>query len=1042
MTTRYTEDSLVEQPAIELLRDELGWGYVYCFEESFGDDGSLGRESSEDVVLVRELRFALKALNSWATDDDIDEAVEIITIDRRAMSIVSANREIYDLIRNGVEITSEEDGRRRRVQVIDFGTPENNRFILTSQLWVTSEIYRRRTDLVGFINGLPLVFIELKKGRVGEAFSGNLSDYKDTVPQLFRYNGFIILSNASESRIGSITSQWEHFGEWKKISSEGEEGIVSLETMLRGTCEKARLIDIIENFILFDEGKSGLSKLVPRNHQFIGVNQAIESVHNVRTNEGRLGVFWHTQGSGKSYSMVFFTEKVIRKVPGNWTFVVVTDRKELDEQIHGTYSTCGKVKKKEAHAESSKGLRKLLSEDHRYIFTLIHKFKPDADGTMPVLSERDDIIVITDEAHRSQYDLLALNMRKALPNASFIGFTGTPLMAGEEKTKQVFGDYISIYNFKQSIDDKATVPLYYENRIPELQLTNQDLNEDMENLLEEAELDEDQEKKLEREFSRQYHLVTREDRLEKIAEDMVAHYSERETFGKAMVVCIDKATAVKMYDKVRKYWDVMLSNEFDKLAKCDPLDRPDLAAKVKYLAELDMAVVVSQGQGEIAELKGKGLDILPHRTRMEKEDLATKFKDKNDNLRIVFVCAMWITGFDVPSCSTIYLDKPMRNHTLMQTIARANRVFPKKNNGLIVDYVGVFRNLQKALAIYADPGEKNKTDTPVKDKKELIEDLRGAMLVASQFCESIAIDLGAIEESEKFVTKRLLQDACEKVLTSEDAKKQFFHYAGRARKLYKAVLPDFRATEFARRSATLKAIAGEVKSVLPVPDISEVMQDIESLLDDSVSSEGYVIKDAPRIVDLSKIDFDALAEKFKKSDTKRADAEKLKGDIQQKLQSLVMLNRTRMDFLEKFQKMLEEYNQGAYNTEEFYKSLLDFARDLNEEEQRHHRLGLTEEELTIFDLLTKPDMTLSAKEEKEVKKVAKELLTKLKDQQLVLDWKKRQQTKAAVRNTIEEVLDSLPEVYDRKIYAQKCDKVYLHIYEQYQGEGKSIYAMM
>src|SRR3989338_6929420 len=355
-----------------------------------------------------------------------------------------------------------------------------------------------------------------------------------------------------------------------------------------------------------------------------------------------------------------------------------------------------------------------------------------------MLSERPDIIVITDEAHRTQYDIMALNMRNALPNAAFIGFTGTPLIVGEEKTREVFGDYVSVYNFSQSGKDKATVPLYYENRIPELQLTNENLNEEMEQLLEEAELDEAQEKKVEREFAREDHLVTRDDRLEKVAEDLAAHFMGRGYMGKAMVVSIDKATAVRMYDKVQKYWKRHLDGSRKKLSSYAESEREELKAKIAYMEETDMAVVVSQAQNEVPDLKKKGVDITSHRKRMVKEDLDEKFKDSKDPFRIVFVCAMWMTGFDIPSCSTIYLDKPMRNHTLMQTIARANRVFKDKVNGLIVDYVGVFRNLEMALAIYGKGQDGKK---PAMSKSALVAQLKALIAECKKFCIELGVDL-------------------------------------------------------------------------------------------------------------------------------------------------------------------------------------------------------------------------------------------------------------------------------------------------------------
>ena len=585
---------------------------------------------------------------------------------------------------------------------------------------------KKRADLVGFVNGIPLVFVELKAShkKLELAYEKNLSDYKDTIPQIFWYNAFIILSNGSKARIGSMTAGFEHFAEWKKIDEEKEFGVISLDTMIRGTCEPRKLLDLIENFVLFDERKGELNKLVAKNHQLLGVNNAIAAVVRIKENRGKLGVFWHTQGSGKSYSMVFFSQKVLRKIPGNWTFVIVTDRDDLDTQIYGNFAKTGAVleDEKRVRADSGESLKRMLNqEDHRYVFTLIQKFHTEHGERYPVLSNRPDIIVITDEAHRSQYDIFAANMRSALPNAAFIGFTGTPLMAGEERTKDVFGDYVSIYNFKESVDDVNTVPLYYENRIPELQLTNDNLTDDIADICERADLDDDQEHKLEKEFAREYHLITREDRLDRIGEDIVAHYMGRGVLAKAMVISIDKATAVRTFDKVQAHWTTAIAKLRQELVAADPMDKPELEERLKFFEETDMAVVVSSAQNEIEEFKEKGLDIATHRRRMVKEDLETKFKNADDPLRIVFVCAMWITGFDVPSCSTIYLDKPMKNHTLMQTIARANRVWKEKQNGLIVDYVGVFRNLQKALAIYGAPqGEAAPAVSPVHKKEELV----------------------------------------------------------------------------------------------------------------------------------------------------------------------------------------------------------------------------------------------------------------------------------------------------------------------------------
>ncbi len=1045
----YSEDMLVEQPAIALFK-ELGWDFYNAYNEFDRDKSPLGRETKSEVFLKTRLWSALEKLNPDAPTEAIGQAVDDLVRDRSRMSLVAANREVYDLIKNGIrtQVNDPDTGGEvdYRIKVIDWENPENNDYLLCSQLWITGEMYTRRADLIGFVNGLPLVFIELKAThrRLETAYSGNLTDYKDTIPHLFWYNALIILSNGSQSRIGSISAGWEHFAEWKKIGSESEEGRVSLETMLRGVCDKKRLIDLVENFTLFQAIPGGQIKIIAKNHQCLGVTNAIEALKDIKKRQGKLGVFWHTQGSGKSISMIFFAQKVLRKMIGNWTFVVVTDRRELDDQIYKNFAAAGVITEAQAQAESSADLRRLLTEDHRYVFTLIHKFRTEHGEKHPVLSTRDDVIVITDEAHRSQYDTLALNMRTALPNASFLAFTGTPLIVGEERTREVFGEYISVYDFKQSVEDGATVPLYYENRIPELQLTNENLNEDMENLLEAALLDEDQEKKLEREFSREYHLITRDDRLDTVAADIVEHFTSRGYQGKAMVICIDKAAAVRMHDKVKKHWSEKISRLRKELGLLTGDERSALEEQIKLMESTDMAVVVSQSQNEIRDMAEKGLDIKPHRERLVREDLDTKFKDSKDPLRLVFVCAMWMTGFDVPSCSTLYLDKPMRNHTLMQTIARANRVYHGKVSGLIVDYVGVFRNLEKALSIYGTGGTGG--ERPVEDKTALLAGLKEEISQTKALCAERGIKLENIQVAEGFDRVKLLDDAVDAIVASEDVKRRYLDHAAAVWRIFKAILPDPRAHDVRPDSVLIRVIALKIISMKSEADITEIKQEIEDLLDRSIAAEGYVIKnpaepDPDRLIDLSGIDFDALKARFERG-RKHTEVERLKGAVAGKLRRMVRLNRTRADYLERFQKMIDDYNAGSVNVEEFFKRLVTFTKDLTEEEQRTVGEQLSEEELAIFDLLTKPEMKLTAKERKQVKKAAKDLLSTLKQEKLVLDWRKRQQARADVRVAIETILDQeLPESYSPDIYEAKTTAIFQHVYDSYYGAGKSVYAV-
>ncbi len=1051
MQNPYSEDQLVEQPAIALLA-EMGWETLDCYDEFEGGSSPLGRANRGEVVLTARLRPTLERLNPDVSTEAIDAAIDELTRSRAVMTPAEANCEVYTLLKDGVKVTiTDPDDEGETVldlKVIDWENPENNDFFLASQFWITGEMYTRRPDAIGFINGLPLVLMEFKRidENLHAAYHDNLRDYLDTIPHLFWYNALIILSNGSESRCGSLTANWEHFTEWKRIEDEAEPGEVSIQTILRGICDHRRLLDIIENFTLFMEAQGGLIKLIAKNHQYLGVNSAVEALQDSASNFGKLGVFWHTQGSGKSISMIFFAQKILRKMPGGWRFVIVTDRKELDDQIHKNFADSrGVITQPDVHAKDIQHLRQLLSEDHRYIFTLIQKFQTNNDEEHPVLSDRSNIIVITDESHRSQYDTLALNMRTALPNAAFIAFTGTPLIAGEERTKGVFGEYVSIYDFKQSIADGATVPLYYENRVPTVQLDNEHLNEDFEGILEAAELDETQENRIEQEFARQYHLITRDERLEAVAADIVSHFMGRGYRGKAMVISIDKATAVKMYDKVREHWKRYreeLEAELENTVVEEEAEK--LQATIEYMEQTDMAVVVSQSQNEIDDLGARDVDILPHRRRIVSEDLDTKFKAPDDPFRIVFVCAMWMTGFDVPSCSTIYLDKPQRNHTLMQTIARANRVFGDKINGLIVDYIGIFRNLERALAIYAegtDPEGRN----PIRAKSELVENLRETVAEIKVFCANRDVDLDRIDagDTETFERIARIDDAVDKLLVNDETKGDYLQRASDIYNLYKAILPDAAANHFNRICSLINIIAQKIKNLTPPPNTSAVTDAIEDLLDRSIVPTGYIIEAAEdyethSIVDLSRIDFDQLRERFR-TGRKQIEAEKLRGSINRKLSEMIRLNKSRMDYQEKFEQMIAEYNDAAIDVDVLFEQLIALTEELNEEEQRTIAEQLTEEELAVFDLVTRPPIDLTESQRNAVKGICRRLLTTLREEKLVLDWRRRQQSRAAVMVTVQTVLDELPECYTQEIYDQTCETVYQHIYDSYYGAGNSIY---
>ena len=520
----YTEDTLVQKTTADYLEQNLGWKSVYAYNnEDFGPESLLGRETDREVVLKRPLRAKLVQLNPGLPGDAYDDAVRQIVTNSATQSLIASNRDNYTLIRHGIQVTFRNDKGervRQRLRALDFSDPTNNEFLCVRELWVRGDLYRRRADIVGFVNGLPLFFMELKNVTkdIRSAYDNNLKDYKATVPHLFHHNAIVVLANGVDAKLGSVTSRFEHFHEWKRLAEE-QPGAVDMETLLKGICDKANFLDLIENFIVFDASAGEPKKILARNHQYLGVNRAIEAVRDRKNRDGKLGVFWHTQGAGKSYSMVMFTRKVHRKLGGNYTFVVLTDRDDLDTQIYKTFAGCGVVDNDREPCRASSGghLSRLLTEQKTHIFSLIQKFNqevsPDAGYT-----EREDIIVITDEAHRTQYGTLALNMRNALPNASYIGFTGTPLFSDDEITRRVFGDYVSSYDFQRAVEDKATVPLYYDARGDKLGVAVGDLNERIAEKLEELEAEDiDVQQRLEHEMKRDYHIITADKRLDQVA---------------------------------------------------------------------------------------------------------------------------------------------------------------------------------------------------------------------------------------------------------------------------------------------------------------------------------------------------------------------------------------------------------------------------------------------------------------------------------------------------------------------------------------------
>jgi type I restriction enzyme, R subunit len=1115
MAKNFISEDDIEQALLKRLQAEFGFTLLNCFTAKPDElnDGSQRRDK-RDVVLADRLQAACVALNTSIPVTTIEQVVAKIMDRRATMSAVAANRELDGLIRDGVPVEFENAAGIKQhevVRLIDFDDFANvdsrqhgnnmggdeqkrNDYLAVSQLWIKSSAQApkagyRRPDVILYVNGLPLVFIELKNSNVKlrSAFDDNLANYKHDIPQLFHCNAFCILSNAIETKVGSFTAGWEHFFNWLRVDSEDEPvnrksiaaQATSLEHAVAGLCQPRKLLDYMENFILFHKDTN---KIIAQNHQFMGVNNAYERFLHRDEHDGKLGVFWHTQGSGKSFSMIFYARKIFRKVTGNFSFVVVTDRQDLDGQIYRNFLNTNTINKKDAaQPANAEEMRKFLGQNKKVVFTLIQKFRYDKGKQYPHLfdanKEKREIIVMVDEAHRSQYKNLAENMRKGLEGANFIAFTGTPLLSKKYKDKNVlgkteewFGGYVSEYNFQQAMEDQATVPLYYEKRVPEMLIQNDDLGEEFYELLEDENLDEAQQQKLETKFAREMEVIKRDGRLDTIAQDIVYHFPRRGYLGKGMMVTVDKFTAVKMHNKVQLHWKAEITRlrGVVKDTKND-IEKARFKKLIAYMKDVEMAVVISDPKADEARFEKAGLDIKPHLKRLEKldehgHDIEYNFKDPEHPLQLVFVCAMWLTGFDAPTVSTLYLDKPMKDHSLMQTIARANRVaaykikghsgeFIEKRNGDIVDYYNVFRNMKKALSDYAQGSEQEgeeAAEAPVKEKAELFVLLDEAIAQAVSFCHERDISLQAIVDGgDIFKNIAQFEQYADILLSLDDWRKSFYVYDNTVTSLYEACKPAIFKQKPRPLIAVIQYLRGVIDTHVEQANIDDVSQKIAELLDESVVVDNaekfavqehqaeYKIVQAGKVWDLSKIDFDKLKEDFAKATYKNIEITEMRAFIEDKLRQMLEQNHTRIDFAQKLQDIIDQYNAGGSSTENYFEDLMKYAEEMKGEDERHVREGLTEDELELYDTLRKEKLTKA--EEQKVKLAAKHLITRLLDEHpkvLVQDWWKDGQTLLKVKTAVEEVLnDDLPDSYDRIIFKEKSDNVFELIVE-FAANGK------
>jgi len=1135
-----SEDRLVQETFAEHLEKALDWESVYAWNhETFGAEGMLGRASEREVVLVRDLRAALVRLNAELPESAINEAVGKLTHHDYSRSLLQHNQAFYKLIRDGVPVSYRDDHgtlRHAQARVIDFRKPtsHNNRFLAVRELKITglrTPNYNRRADLVCFVNGLPLVFIELKAvyKNIRAGFDGNLRDYLDenVIAHAFHHNAFLIVSNGDSARYGSITSTWEHFGDWKRLA-EGDKGSLAAEVLLNGMLAKERLLDIVENFVLFDASKEGaVRKVVARNHQLLGVNQAVAAVvrqealkrqyplaerlmHRVvelpvpeverAANEpplpypqaaepgaeyavgavnpgprtlqiierahpdlGRLGVVWHTQGSGKSYSMAFFAEKVRRTVAGNFTFVLMTDRDDLDAQIYKTFVGCGVADDQTPRAGTGKELEQLLKQNHRYVFSLIHKFNQDVSPEQPY-SARDDIIVMSDEAHRTQAGKLARNMRLALPNAAFIGFTGTPLFKHDELTKRIFGEYVSRYDFKRSEEDGATVKLVYENRGEKLGLAKLDLNDKIANAVDAADLDADQTALLEKLLGKDYEVITADERLERIAADFVTHCSTRWEAGKSMLVCIDKITCGRMLLLIEPLWKAKAaavraeaeSRRADIDAATDDetrqrlhAQRDRLLAKATWLDKTIIEIIVSEAQGEVEDFKKWGVDIIPHRARMKQGfetpdgkriDVETAFKNPRHPFRVAIVCAMWLTGFDVECLSTLYIDKPMRAHTLMQAIARANRRYPGKDFGLVVDYNGMLKSLREALAQYAlgDDGGGEEIVAPLEER---VAALQEAIDATEEHLRGLGFDPATLLGAKGFARIQGLADAVEAVYGSDEAKRRYEILSRVVFIRFKALLAEPSALAYAERHDNIEAIYKKLTERRDTADVSALLKVLHRIVNQAIATQAPGQDQASGLmVDLSQIDIEKLRTEFSKRVKRKATViEDIRKIVEAKLAQMLAANPLRMNYEKKYQEIIAAYNadKDRATVEDTFARLLNLANSLDEEQRRAVELGLTEDQLALFDLLKREP--LNGADLEKVKQESRSLLAELERLIAPLEqWTEKEQTQAEVEVFIlDHVYQALPDppysADDKRVVA---GLVYRHIWQKSAASGR------
>ena len=985
-------ESDIEKVALEWFA-ELGYTVLHG-PDIAPDTPDAERSSYNEVILTRRLRDAIANLNPNIPADAQEEAVRKV-LNPDSPVLIQNNRAFHEMLVDGIEVEYRQlDGTIRgdRVRLIDFDIPENNDWLAVNQFTVV-ETSERRPDIVLFVNGLPLAVIELKnptdeKATVLTAFR-QIQTYKQEIPTLFTYNEAIVISDGSEARIGSLTADTEWFLPWRTIEGADEalSTEVELEVLIKGAFEKHRFLSYLKHFIVFEETE-GIAKKIAGYHQYHAVKTAVDTTVEASSLEGdkQCGVVWHTQGSGKSLTMAFYAGSIVQHPQmENPTLVVITDTNDLDDQLFGTFARCHQLlRQTPVQAQSRRHLRELLKvASGGVIFTTVQKFFPEGEETrFPQLSDRRNIVLIADEAHRSQYgfiDGFARHIRDALPNASFIGFTGTPIELTDRNTVAVFGDYISVYDIQQAVEDGATVPIYYESRLAKIELDENEkphIDPEFEEVTETEEVT--QKERLKTKWAQLEALVGTEKRLGLIADDIIAHFEERlETMdGKGMIVCMSRRICVDLYNAIvkrRPEWH----------------DNDDKKGTIK--------VVMTGSASDDASWQ-------PHiRNKKRREEMATRFKNAKDPFKLVIVRDMWLTGFDAPSLHTMYVDKPMRGHGLMQAIARVNRVYSDKPGGLIVDYIGLAYHLRQALSNYTKSGGRGDATL---DKAEAV----AVMMEKHEICCGLfhGFDWALWAAGDATDRIRLLPSAQEHILHQKDGKKRLLETVSALSKAFALAVPHEKTTEIRDDVSFFQA----VRNVLAKPSAAEESQfeaadqAIKQLVSKAVVPEGVV--DIFAAAGLKKPDVSLLSDEFlaevrdlpHKNVAVELLEKLLNGEIKTRSQKNVVQSRS---FAEMLERSIRTYQNRTVEAAQVIEELIQIAKEMRQAQDRGEELGLSDEELAFYDALETNDSAVKVLGDETLKVIAIELVDSVRGN-VTIDWTLKESVRAKLRLGVKRIL--------------------------------------